>query len=166
MPYEVDPAKMFCVALDDSLAPLTSDTLYAVNPETKIKELDKELAINERRKKNQLGLTLLAAGIDIATAIVVSTDDNPRNDYFRTDLLPAAIAQGQENHFEAIDLNELRDTWKSTTLRKTTLDKGYVMRGKVLVPMAPKAPYIQLNIPVDNELIRINFIQLKTTTKR
>jgi len=166
MPYEVDPAKIFCVPLNGMLVPLTKDTLYAVNPETKLKELDKELAINKNRQKNQLGLTLLAAGIDIATAIVVSTDNNPRNDYIRTDMLPAAIAQGQENHFEAIDLNELRETWKSTTLRKTTMDKGYVMRGKLLVPMVPNAAYIQLNIPVDNEVMRINFMQIKTSPKR
>jgi len=81
-------------------------------------------------------------------------------------MLPWAIAQGQEKHFEAIDLNELRETWKSTTLRKTTMDKGYVMRGKLLVPMVPNAAYIQLNIPVDNEVMRINFMQIKTSPKR
>jgi hypothetical protein len=165
MPYVVDPASIFCVPLNGTLEPFNDDTLYAVDPEIKIMELDKELAANSTRQKNQLGLTLLAAGIDIATGIVVLTDNNPRNDFIRTDLLPAAIAQGQENRFEAIDLNELRDTWKSTTLRKTSLETGYAMHGKVLVPIVPDASYIQLNIPVDNELIRINFMQIKTTLK-
>lgn len=162
MPYVVDPATIYCVPLNGTFQPFNGDTLYAVDPETRIDELDRELAINKNRQKNQLGLTLLAAGIDIATGVVVLTDDNPRNDFVRTDLLPAAIAQGQENRFEAIDLNELRDTWKSTTLRKTTLETGYTMRGKVLVPVFKDAPYIQFNIPVDNEVIRITFMQIKS----
>ncbi|MGE5427199.1 MAG: hypothetical protein ACM3O8_04845, partial [Methylococcaceae bacterium] len=166
MPYLVDPASMFCIPLNGIFAPLTRDTLYAIDPEVKIKELEKEIAINKNRQKNQLGLTLLAAGIDIATGVAVMSDHNPRNDYFRTDLLPAAIAQGQENRFEAIDLNELRDTWRSTTIRKTNLDTGYSIHGKLLVPLAPNASYIQLNMPVDNDTIRINFVQTKNVVKR
>lgn len=166
MPYTVDPAQIFCVPLNGMLAPMEGGPLYAVDPEVKIKELEKSIAINKNRQKNQLGLTLLAAGIDIATGVVVMTDHNPRNDFFRTDLLPAAIAQGQENRFEAIDLNELRETWRSTTIRKTTLASGYAIHGKLLVPIATNAAYIQLNIPVDNDTIRINFMQTRTTTKR
>ena len=124
-------------------------------------ELDRSLAINSSHQKNALGLSLLAAGIDIATGIAVMSDDNPRNDNLRTDLLPLAIASGADNKFEALDLNELRDTWKSTTLRKTTLEKGFAIHGKVLIPVSPNASYIQLNIPVDNDLIRINFMQVK-----
>lgn len=166
MPYMVDPAQLFCVPLNGMLSPLNRDTLYAVDPEVKIKELERSIAINKNRQKNQLGLTLLAAGIDIFTGVVVLTDDNPRNDHFRTDLLPAAIAQGQENKFEAIDLNELRETWKSTTIRKTNLESGYAIHGKLLVPMSPNASYIQMNIPVDNDTIKINFMQIKTVPKR
>lgn len=157
----VDPAQFFCVPLNGKLEPFNSDTIYAVDPEAKIMELDRNLAYNAANQKNQLGLTLLAAGIDVATGIAVLSDDNPRNDNFRTDLFPATLAESQNNRFEAIDLNELRDTWKSTTLRKTTLEKGFAMHGKILVPIVPDASYVQLNIPVDDELIRINFMQIQ-----
>lgn len=161
MSYLVDPAQIFCVPLNGKSEPLNGDTIYAIDPESKLMELDKRLSVNASGPKNQLGLTLLAAGIDIATGIAVLSDDNPRNDNFRTDLFPAVLAEGEINRFEAIDLNELRNTWKSTTLRKTTLEKGFALHGKLLIPIAPDASYIQLNIPVDNELIRINFMQLK-----
>jgi len=161
MSYLVDPSQIFMVPLNGKNEPLNGDTIYAVDPESKIMELDKSLAVNSSHQKNALGLSLLAAGIDIATGIAVMSDDNPRNDNLRTDLLPLAIASGAENKFEAIDLNELRDTWKSTTLRKTTLEKGFSIHGKVLVPISPDASYIQLNIPVDNELVRINFMQVR-----
>jgi len=161
MDYLVDPSKIFIVPINGKNEPFNGDTLFVVDPEAKIQELDKKLAINKARQKNQLGISLLAAGIDIATGVAVMSDKNPRNDNFRTDLLPLAIAAGADNKFEAIDLNKLRDTWKSTTLRKTTLEKGYSIHGKILAPIFPNAPYIQVNIPVDNDLIRINFMQIK-----
>jgi len=161
MDYLVDPARIFIVPLNATSEPLNGDTIYAVDPEQKIAEIDKDLAVNSAKRKNQLGLTLLAAGIDIATGIALLSDENPRNDNLRTDLLPLALATGEENKFEAIDLNQLRDTWKQTTLRKTTLKKGFAIHGKLLAPVCPNASYIQLNIPVDNELIRINFMQVK-----
>ncbi len=161
MDYLVDPSQMFIVPLNGKGEPLNGDTLSVVDPEAKIMELHRKLSINESNQKNQIGLSLLAAGIDIATGVAVLSDDNPRNDNLRTDLLPVALAAGAENKFQALDLNELRDTWKSTTLRKTTLEKGYQIHGKILAPIAPDASFIQLNIPVDNDFIRINFMQVK-----
>lgn len=161
MSYLVDPARIFCVPLNGKKESLNGDPIFAVDPEAKILEMDKGLSVNAANQKNQLGLCLVAAGIDIATGIAVLSDDNPKNDDLRTDLLPATMAEGENNRFEAIDLNQLRDTWKSTTLRKTTLEKGFALHGKVLIPIVPDASYIQLNIPVDNELIRINFMQIK-----
>jgi len=161
MSFLVDPSQFYVVPLNGKNEPMSLDKTYAVDPEAKIMELNKDLSINSANQKNQLGISLLAAGIDIATGIAVMSDDNPRNDNLRTDLLPLALASGADNKFEAIDLNALRDTWKSTTLRKTTLEKGYTMHGKVLVPVLPDASYIQLNIPVDNEIIRINFMQIR-----
>jgi len=161
MDYLVDPAQMFVVPLDGKGKPFRNDTIHAIDPEAKIMELDRKLAINTSNRKNGLGLTLLAAGIDIATGIAVLSDDNPRNDNFRTDLLPVALAANADNKFVAQDLNALRDTWKSTTLRKTTLQSGFSVHGKLLVPLLPDASYIQLNIPVDNGLIKINFMQIK-----
>lgn len=155
----VDPSRIFIAPCNAMKEPL--DTIYAVNPESKIMEMDKSLSINAANQKNRFGMYLVAAGIDIATGIAVLSDDNPRNDELRTDLLPLAIAAGTETKFNAMDLNELRDTWKSTTLRKTTLEKGFAMHGRLMVPVSPNASYIQLNIPVDEKFIRINFMQLR-----
>jgi len=158
----VDPSRIFIVPFNAMKEP-QQDTIYAVNPESKIMEMNKNLSINAANQKNRVGMYLVAAGIDIATGIAVMSDDNPRNDELRTDLLPLAIAAETENKFNAIDLNELRDTWKSTTLRKTTLEKGFAMHGRLLVPVSSDASYIQLNIPVDEKFIRLNFMQIRFT---
>jgi hypothetical protein len=54
MPFTVDPAQIFCVPLSGMLAPLNGDTLYAVDPEVKIKELDKSIAIKKSGKRTSL----------------------------------------------------------------------------------------------------------------
>lgn len=161
MDYLVDPSQMFIVPLDGNGKPYKGDTIHAADPEEKIMEMDRKLSVNASNRKNGLGLTLLAAGIDIATGIAVLSDDNPRNDNLRTDLLPVAMAANAETKYVAQDLNELRDAWKSTTLRKTTLQSGFSIHGKLLVPLVPDASYIQLNVPVDNGMIKINFMQVK-----
>ncbi len=160
MDYLVDPAEMFVVPLDGNGNPYKTDTLKVIDPETKIMEIDKKLAVNSSNQKNSVGWLLLAAGVDIATGISAENGDH-RRPHIRTDLFPLAVAATEENKFVAADLNQLRDTWKSTSLRKTTLQKGYSIRGKILAPISPDASYIQLNIPVDNENIRINFMQIK-----
>jgi hypothetical protein len=161
MDYLVDPAEIFVVPLDGNGQPYKGDTIHAVDPEAKIMELDRNIAVNAAARKNGLGLTLLAAGIDIATGIAVLSDDNPRNDNLRTDLLPVAMAVNADNKFVASDLNQLRDAWRSSTLRKTTLQSGFSIHGKLMVPVSPEASYIQLNVPVDNGTIKINFMQVK-----
>ncbi len=161
LPILIDPATFFCLPLDGKSQVMNGDTIYARDPELEILDIDRKLSVNEARSKNQLGLALLAAGVDIATGVAVLSDDNPHNDWLRTDLLDATIIDGEANHFETQNLMQLRDSWKSTTLRKTTLNTGDILQGKVLVPVYKNASYIQLNIPVDNELIRINFMQIR-----
>ena len=78
MDYLVDPAQIFMVPMNGKNEPLTGDTIFAVNPEAKIMELDRSLSVNSSNQKNALGLSLLAAGIDIATGIAVMSDDNPK----------------------------------------------------------------------------------------
>jgi hypothetical protein len=160
MDYLVDPSEMFVVPLDGNSKPYQTDVLKVIDPETKIMEIDKKLAVNSSNRKNSVGWLLLAAGVDIATGISAENGD-PGRSHVRTDLFPLAVAATESNKFAAVDLNQLRDTWKSSSLRKTTLQKGYSIRGKILAPMSPDASYIQLNIPVDNETLRINFMQVK-----
>lgn len=161
MDFLVDPAAMYVVPLNGKYEPVKSDVIHVVDPEKQIAELDQKLAVNKSNRKAHVGLALLAAGIDIATGISAVSDNNPRHVHIRTNLFPYALAAGAENKMVASDLNQLRDTWRTTTLRKTSLKPGFSMRGKVLVPVIPEASYIQLVVPVDNELVRLNFMQIK-----
>ena len=161
MPILIDPLTFSYVALDSLLNVQTMAPIAAINPEDEIMNIDKELSQNEAHKKNQLGVSLLAAGVDIATGIAVLSDDNPRNDNLRTHLLYDTQADAAENAMETQDLNQLREDWSSSTIRKTTLDCNYSMHGKVFFNATPNAKYIKLLLPVDDRMIEMTFKQVK-----
>ncbi|MGQ8338502.1 hypothetical protein ACUNWD_18240 [Sunxiuqinia sp. A32] len=165
MPVLIDPAEFYCEAYDAAQNPLTPEKIAAIDPEEEIFELEKELSRNEARQKNQLGLTLFAAGIDIATGIATATDDNPHNNHNRTHLLYDVQGAKIENEFEEQSLSQLVDSWKSSTIRKTTLESMYSMQGRVFFPSFPEASYIKIILPVDEDFIEFGFKQVQYPVK-
>ncbi len=161
MPVLIDPAKFKCQAYDTEQQALSSKKLKAVDPEKEIFELEKDLSKNEARQKNSIGLSIMAAGIDIATGIATATDDNPHNDHFRTHIFEGVLIDNADTKFEAESISDLLHTWKSSTIRKTTLETNYSMQGKVFLPANPDAAYFKLFLPVDDEFVQFNFVQVQ-----
>ncbi|MBW6536164.1 MAG: hypothetical protein K0B11_14240 [Mariniphaga sp.] len=56
------------------------------------------------------------------------------------------------------------DSWKSSTIRKTTLESNYNMQGKVFFPTFREAAYVTLFLPVDSQYIEISFKQKQFPT--
>ncbi len=161
MPVLIDPLYFKCQAYDGEQQPLTTEKQKAIDPEGEIFELEKDLSKNEARQKSSVGLSLMAAGIDIASAIATSTDDNPNNDHFRTHILGDVLIDNAETKFEAESINDLLHTWKSSTIRKTTLETNYSMQGKVFFPANREAAYFKIFLPVDDEYVQFNFVQVQ-----
>lgn len=157
--FEIDPKGFFYLPLNDSLQPITEQMIFASDPETEILELEKGIAKTEARRKNNFLLSLVAIGIDFTTAAVTVTNDNPNDDYVRTDLFNLVQADNIVNEFKAESLNELRDSWANSTIRKTTLEPSYSMQGKVFFPSYEGASYIQMFLPVDDQFVQILFQQ-------
>ena len=156
----IDPVNFRCQALNDSLHALTVKR-KAVDPEEEIFAMEEDLSRNEAMQKNRLGISLMALGIDIATAAATATDDNPNNDHFRTHMFEEVDDMMLESKFEAQSISELLGVWKSSTIRKTTLEPSYSMQGKVFFPANPDATYIKLFLPVDDEFIEFSFKQVE-----
>lgn len=165
MPILIDPANFTYQAYDSLMNTQTVAPVAAINPEEELMDIDKELSVNEARAKNQLGLSLMAAGVDIATGVAVMSDDNPNNDHWRTYLYEDTRVGGIENEIETQNLNYLRDEWANSTIRKTTLESNYSMQGKVYFKAIPTAGYIKLILPVDDDQIEMNFRQEKHPVK-
>lgn len=161
LPVMINPVDFYCQPFDGTMQPLTEQKIRAINPEDEIMEAEKELSKIEARDKNRLGLSLLAASVDIATGIAVEIDENPHNDFMRTHLFHDVQATRAENEFDALDLNEMMDAWKSSTIRKTTLESNYSMQGKVFFPAFREAAYIKLYLPVDSQFVELIFKQIQ-----
>ena len=165
MPILVDPANFYYCPYDGSMNPLEPEKVAAIDPESELTYIDKELSKNEAQRRSQFGVSLMAIGADIASGIIIASDDNPHNDMVRMPIaegVHAAIAASAvDNEFETEDLNDLRQAWSSSTIRKTTLSSNYRMYGKVFFPASPGAAYIRLYVPVDDELIAFTFQQLQ-----
>lgn len=161
MPILIDPAAFYIQACNRNNQPLTENKISAVDPEKEILTLEKQLSKNKAREMNHIGLTVLAATADIAAGIAVATDDNPHNNHMRTHLYHHAIATGTHHAFHSQSLNEVMESWKSSTIRKTTLEPNYKMQGKVFFPTFREAAYIKLYLPVDSQYIEIRYKQVQ-----
>lgn len=161
LPVLIDPAEFYIQAFSRNHEPLTENRVRAIDPETEILGFEKELSKNEARELNHIGFTLLAATADIASTIAVATDDNPHNNHLRTHLYHHALAAGAHHSFHSQNLNEVMDSWKSSTIRKTTLESNYNMQGKVFFPAFREAEYIHLYLPVDSFFIELDYKQIQ-----
>ncbi|HBL77925.1 MAG: hypothetical protein A2W90_01540 [Bacteroidetes bacterium GWF2_42_66] len=162
----IDPKDFYYQPLNDSLQPMVDEYFHASDPEEEILNIEKKLSITEARRKSHIALSLVGLGVDIAAAAITVSDNNPHNDYLRTDLFNAVQIGNMANEFEAVDLNELHESWSQSTIRKTTLEPGYSMKGKVFFPFFPNAKYLQLVIPIDDQNIEILFQQKYIPVKR
>ena len=122
-------------------------------------EHEKEYEVTVNLPLRNQFLKEVALGVDIATNVALNTDHNPHNDHLRTDLFWGVQEANRLNEFEAADLSELHQSWSNSTIRKTTLEPAYSMKGKVFFPQEPKACYIELFMPVDDQYVKILFLQ-------
>lgn len=169
MPILIDPPQFYYIPFDLQMNPIGPQKIAALDPEKELLEIDKNLSRNESRSKKQVGISLMAVGADVATSIIVASDDNWHNDRIRapvaTGVHAAIAASGAANEFETEDLNELRKAWASSAIRKTTLDSNYSMHGKVFFPASPDASYIRIHVPVDDQWLQFTFKQEQIPVK-
>lgn len=165
MPILTDPLQFYYIPYDAQMKPIIPQKVTAKDPEEEIFQVEKHLSRNEARRRNQFGISLAAIGADIATTLIVASDDNENNDYIQRAVADGVhmgvAASGIGNEEETFDLNELRESWETSAIRKTTLNTNYSMHGKVVFPASPNASYIEINVPVDDQWLRFTFIQLK-----
>jgi hypothetical protein len=161
LPVLIDPMDFYLQAFDGRKQPLTDYKVPAVNPENEILEIEKQISKNKAQGLNQIGVVLMAATIDVATGIAAVSDDDPHNDHLRTHLTHDALAVAADNEYVIQSLDDVKETWKNTTIRKTTLNSNYNMKGKVFFPAFRDAVYIRLYLPVDDEFLEIGYMQLQ-----
>jgi hypothetical protein len=169
LPILIDPSYFYIQPLGGRMQPLTEKRVAAIDPENEILEIEKQISRNNAHEMNQIGIGLVAAAVDVATGVAVATDDKPHNDHLRTHLthhvMAMAAHDAANNSVEVLSLNEVKEAWETSTIRKTTLKSNYSMKGRVFFPAFPEAVYIRLYLPVDDQFIELGYKQLQFPVK-
>ncbi len=90
---------------------------------------------------------------------------NPENEILNIEKSLAKANSSEASAFYADDLKTLKDSWENSTIRKTTLEPNYNIQGKVFFPAVREAVYIKLCLPVDTDVVELNFMQLQFPVK-
>ena len=169
MDYLVDPATFRIENI--TVDPANPVAIKAIDPETILLNIDKKISQNEADAKNAKVGVAIAAGALIATSVaLVVTDNNNHDQHHRHReadpnlLVTAPIIIDGANNYDPGDyvssIDRQRELWANATIRKTTLESGYKIEGKVFFPRFVSPGFYNLIIPVDQENISIQFVQL------
>jgi len=153
------------------------DTIHiqAVDPEAEILKIDLENSKAEASSKNAQVAAIAIFSAAIPLTIVASANDykHPRNynsSVSNSEIVEAGteLALGttiinhdnQEN--QIVSLNDTKNTWEASSLRKTTLSPGYSIRGLVFFSI-PDIKYqkIKYNVPIPGGVITFKYDFLK-----
>lgn len=164
----VDPVYFTYQAFKSRTANRSFVSGRAINPESKLLQIDMEISDEEADQKTMLVFAAIGATAIVAEEIA-DNDEEEEDDYndevneaAATHALIAGTAAGIENsEYEVGSLRYKRERWTNETLRKTDLFPGEYINGKVYFPIAEDAKLFQIKIKTGNTIHTFRFRQLK-----
>ncbi len=144
------------------------DTLYAINPESQLQGIDRQMAQANATYSNQTGLNV-AAGLlqlvgDVATIGQKKTSEEIRHENeSRRDIAESQESNNLSYSLQSASLADQRAYWESVALRKTTLFQYNAIGGKVRIPVVNMAGTLRLFVPVGPNLFSFEFEQRPLT---
>ncbi len=155
--FLVSPEKFLCTPLISLTDSLDEQKLYAVDPETKLLEIDKGLSKENADYASEVivdaTVSILALFADIA-----SDDEDGTDDYYAEAQL-GRLERNANHSRQVTNLNILRDKWEFNTLRKTHLQPEYEIQGKIYFPVITDARFLKINLPIAGRVIKFFFEQ-------
>jgi hypothetical protein len=146
------------------------DTLWAIDPEQEIYELQKdqsrEYASYQSEKASNSLFSFLDLALDIASIGKPKTEEDilrEENEDLQMDIDELETELDHEREINSINSNY--DKWQYRSLRKTTLPQGYLIRGKIYFPLLEKAKFIEIHTELMGEHIVFNYNQFEEKVK-
>lgn len=137
---------------------------FALDPETKILDLDKEISRENASYAAIAGADaiggLLNLILDIATIGTEKTEEEIKEEEQRRRDDEIARQTREITHENSLaNLKNEKIKWESTTLRRTTLDPEQSARGRVYFRVNDKTQYLKLCFPIGEANVQIIFEQ-------
>jgi hypothetical protein len=141
---------------------------YAINPESMIFDIDKRQSIMAADQKNALVADIVVEAVDVtATAVAAANDDDGDSDIIvhnyihrANDRMIDREIREQDFEFNSNNLEDARFVWENHTIRKTHLEPGFYIDGKVYFKRNDQAKDMTLILPLGNKIIQIDFEQV------
>lgn len=142
------------------------DSVYAINPEEEIleanKNLSREYASYYSAKQNQSIRTFFSLVVAVAEIGKTKTEEEileDENDDLKREIEELETELEHEKNVKYID-NYLTE-WEYKALRKTTLPKGYAIRGDLYFPIIRAAGKLDIVFVIDNKEIKFAYNQIE-----
>ena len=168
MEFLVDPASFRFE--DVTTDPVNPGIIKATDPEEVLLDIDKRISKDEADAKNAKVGGAILAGALVATSVAIAVSDanDDHHHHHREadpNLLVSApiIIDGSNNYVPGDYVSSIerqREMWETSTIRKTSLEPGYKIEGKVFFPKFVSPGYYNFIVPVDEGRIEIQFLQL------
>ena len=163
----IEPNDIYVDKVSEDL--VSVDTLYqryyAVDPEKELNKINQDMEGRKSAHSFLTGANAVIAFISVA-ADLSNKNDKHKADHVGDDINNWASNQNDENINYDNSMNNLdskKDYWENQVLRKTDLYPGEQLGGIVEVQVNPHAEYMELTIPVDNDVY--NFFFKKVVVK-
>ncbi|MFQ5605843.1 MAG: hypothetical protein ACE5HS_21445 [bacterium] len=162
----VTPEKFYYQPIYQNADTAASRQVFAVDPEVALFEIEKERAKENADYKSSTAVNTTLSVLDLFYHIatigkekteqeIVSDELNHHN--LQADRIDTKISHDDEN----THLNDMRDQWEQTALRRTTLGPQQSVQGLVHFPITDKAQSVQLVFPIGESTITFLFLQSK-----
>ncbi len=143
---------------------ISLDTVYAVDPEQKLLEIDKTLASRDAAYATALGYDILGSFFDVtyhlATLGKEKTEEEKQTEELQDQTRELnRLYRDVEYEKTVSKLESERSLWEFKAIRKTTLPPGFSLHGLIFFPIKYQAKEIQLNFPVGSNIYSVNFQQ-------
>ena len=140
----------------------TKEEVYAIDPEEKILEIEKEIS---REDASYAGYKLREASVGFLNFLgfIANLGKTKTREEMEQEQLQREEDRIDKQEFEKRYMgkikrfNNIRDKWKSTTLRKTSLGPNQIISGRVYFPKCKKENYFIFYFPINHSLIQFPF---------
>lgn len=156
-----DPKFIYAKYYDENKKVIRDSKLFAVDPETKLKSIDREKKERDDSHDVNTGLNIL---FSLFNTVVDLTDDEDNDvEEVAENILIFTGNQINEEVSYQDDLNYLKDQkyyWNNEVLRKTDLLEDEEISGIVHIPIIKEANFVKIYIPLGETVHTFKFEQI------
>ena len=160
----VDPLQFYMVPLERDTLRSVAPPIVALNPEIVLLNLDRSESREIAEAQNSAYLEILSLTLDLASDISSIGEDEDSE--VRAQELEEREIRREDYEVEQVNrdyrlgsLDEQRDYWENASIRKTSLDPGYELKGSLFFSRENKASFFLFHGAIEGRAFQVLFRQ-------